>query len=220
MKELFSSGDFNIKITSFNDAKNDLDKLTGQQWHVIEQAGTEVFQSVPFEEKLIHFSAYGRRLPAWHAVLMDFCKENNLYYDYSTHGGRYPTADPEQLYRQYAWHLNHSLFTLSWPVELTNPERAGHLHPITCRWFEAACAGSVILGRKPANEVFDQWLFPDLVIALDPKASQNEIRQQLENIWKNRKELYSAVNEKQNRYYGRLTWDNRVQRILELLKHN
>jgi hypothetical protein len=218
IKSLFSSDDFNIKITSFNDAKKDLEKLTSGKWQVIEQAATEgLFHPVSFENKIIHFSSYGRRWPALHEVLLEFCEKNNLYYDFTTHDGRHPAAEPEWLYRQYAWHLNHSLFTFSWPVELTNPTRAGHLHPVTCRWFEAACSGTVIIGRNPDNELFDHYLFPGAVVEIDPAGKKEYIFGILENIWDNRKSLYDRACEQQRIHYSKLIWQNRLQKMLQLI---
>jgi Glycosyl transferases group 1 len=220
IQKLFSNDDFNIKLTSFNDAKADLEKLTGQKWMVIEQAASsELFHSVPYEEKSIHFSSYGRKWPLVHHALMEFCSNKNLYYDFTTHNGKHPTAEPEDLYRQYAWHLNHSLFTISWPVEFTNPHRAGQLHPITCRWFEAANSGTVILGKSPDNEMFSKSLFPNLVVDLKPSSDKTDILRQLDDIWAKRKELYIQANKMREENHQRLTWENRVKRILGFLNH-
>jgi hypothetical protein len=218
IKSLFSSDDFNIKITSFNDAKEDLEKITSKKWHVIEQAATEgLFYSVPFEQKQIQFSSYGRKWPALHEALLEFSKSKNLYYDFTTHDAKHPIVEPELLYRQYAWHLNHSLFTFSWPVELTNPSRAGHLHPITCRWFEAACAGTVMIGKKPGNEKFDEYLFPNAVVEMDPSEKMDGMLEKLEKIWDMRKNLYDRAYEQQKTHYSAMIWSNRVRRMLELI---
>jgi hypothetical protein len=128
-KNLFSDDGFNIRITSFEDAVEHLQTITGKGWHAIEQAvPKELFPIVPEKEKLIDFSSYGRRYPAFHTALLDYCHGNHLYYDYTTHDGIHPTAPDEELYNQYAWHLSHSIFTISWPVEMTHPKRAGRLN--------------------------------------------------------------------------------------------
>jgi hypothetical protein len=217
IRSLSALNDFNVRITSFNDAREDLEKLTGRPWYAIEQAATTgLFKNVPFEEKLIHFSSYGRRWPALHKAVIEFCAGKGLYYDFTTHDGRHPTAEPELLYNQYAWHLNHSLFTFSWPVELTNPSRAGHLHPVTCRWFEAAASGTIIIGKKPGNENFDQYILPETVVELDPDSDYKTMRRRLEEIWEARYDLYEAAGKRQSKYYEKLFWENRVCRMLEL----
>ena len=218
IKKLYSNDQFNICITSFSDAVEDLGALTGKHWFAIEQAVPEnLFVPVPAEKKLIHFSSYGRRLPAFHEVLLEFCKKNHLYYDFTTHDAKHPTAPEEDLYIQYAWHMSHSLFTFSWPVELTNPRRAGELHPITCRWFEAAAAGTCIIGRKPGNKRFDEIVHPDIVTEIDPFASRGEITKRLESIWSGREQFAEKARSIQALNIGRWTWVERVHRMMEIL---
>ncbi len=218
-KKLFSNDLFNIRITSFNDAAPFLEQLTGKPWFAIEQAVPEaLFKHVSATEKTIAFSSYGRRLPVFHSALLEFCKSNDLYYDYTTHDGKHPTAPESELYGQYAWHISHSTFTVSWPVELTNPIRAGRLHPITCRWFEAASAGTIILGRKPNNEMFDKYLARDLVVDVDPYLPRKELLKKLETLYTHRLALQQKANDIMQSNATRWTWNNRVQRMLQLLK--
>jgi hypothetical protein len=217
-KKLFSNNLFNIKITSFNDAELALEKLTGHKWQTIEQAvPATLFSSVPLTEKLIHFSSYGRRLPEFHNALLEFCSLNNLYYDYTTHNGQNPAAPEEELYKQYAWHLNHSLFNVSWPVEITNPARAGKLNPITCRWFEAVAAGTIILGKKPNNTLFDNMLHPDLVIEVDPNSNKEQLFRKLDEIVATKEQYYEQAKSIAEKILPKITWGNRVERILENL---
>jgi hypothetical protein len=197
----------------------DLEFLTGKKWFAIEQAVPEdLFTPVPIEKRSIHFSSYGRRFPEFHRVLLAFCKAHDLYYDFTTHDGKHPTAPEEDLYRQYAWHLSQSLFTISWPVELTSPQRAGKLHPITCRWFEAASAATCIVGRKPGNKRFDDILHPGLVCEIDPHASPDTIMKQLEIIWSSRDQLAEKARVIQEANVQRWSWKNRVERMLEFIK--
>jgi len=218
IERLFSNQTWDILITSFNDAAADLEKLTGRKWHCIEQAAdAELFQPVPLNERIIHFSSYGRRYPVLHQVVKDFCKANHLYYDYTTHDARHPVVDATELYQQYAWHLCHSVFTLSWPVELTNPARAGHLRPITCRWFEGAAAGTVILGRQPDNAAFKEWLGENVVIDIDPNAGGQELYRRIEKVWTNRESLLNNAALLAAARKADWTWNERVKRILSWL---
>jgi len=218
IKRLFSNNTWDILITSFNDAVDDLNKLTGRKWHCVEQAADdEIFQSVPLNERLIHFSSYGRRYPVLHDVIKDFCKVNGLYYDYTTHDARHPVVEAAELYKQYAWHLSHSVFTLSWPVELTNPDRAGHLHPITCRWFEAAAAGTLILGLPPDNIAFKDYFGNSMVQAIDPREGKPSLYRKLETIWGQREVLFSKTSIERKNKINSWTWNERVKRIVSFL---
>ena len=218
IKKLFSNNTWDILITSFNDAVDDLQKLTGRKWYCVEQAADAgLFQPVPLNERLIHFSSYGRRYPALHQALQEFCQRKGLYYDYTTHDAKHPVADAAELYRQYAWHLSHSVFTLSWPVELTNPARAGHLHPITCRWFEAAASGTIILGMQPGNTAFTEWIAADMVTQIDPNTNSQLLAQQLEIIWNKREDLFNNAFQVREKKYKSWTWNERVNRIVSWL---
>lgn len=218
IKELFSSDDFNIRITTFHEAVPHLEKLTGRKWHAIEQAVPSFFRPPEStDQKLIAFSSYGRRIESFHKVVIDFCKMNGLYYDYSTTNGSNITVSAEELYLQYAWHMRHSMFTISWPVELTNPSRAGRLNPITCRWFEAAASGTVILGRKPDNLLFDEILAPELVVEIDPSDSKQGLMKRLDKIYSDRASFLQKAQNIQRDNYQRWTWDNRVNRILNII---
>ena len=217
IRKLFSDNTWDILITSFNDAVPDLEKATGRKWHCIEQAADgELFQPLSTEERLIHFSSYGRRYPVLHEALKDFCRANGLYYDYTTHDARHPTADAPELYRQYAWHVSHSLFTFSWPVELTNPARAGHLRPITCRWFEAAAAGTVIVGQKPGNPQFDKYFPPEMVVDLDPAGRAEDFINGLERLMKYKDQYTDRARHHAGVLKDTISWNNRVERIRKL----
>ncbi len=218
IKNLFSGDAFNVLISSFHDAAEHLTRLTGKHWNAIEQAvPADRFNLVEKEEKLIHFSSYGRRHARFHDCLLEFCRQQDLYYDYSTHNAPNVWIHEEELYRHYAWHLQHSFFTVSWPVEITNPLRAGYFNPITCRWFEAAACGTVVIGQAPDNVLFDKLLHPDLVVKIDPEAPKNEIFKKLGHLWANRQQYQQAAYAIGMEQGDNLTWKNRVNRMLALL---
>jgi hypothetical protein len=218
IKKLCSEGTWDILITSFNDAVDDLKKVTGREWHCIQQAADkDLFIGASLGERLIHFSSYGRRYPALHEVIKEFCEKKGLYYDYTTHDGLHPVVDSAELYKQYAWHLNHSLFTFSWPVEFTNPARSGHLHPITCRWFEAMASGTIILGKKPANDIFKDWLDDDLVIDIDPSQNKGELLLALDRIWEARDHLCEKALSIKTKKHSCISWNERVRSIMSII---
>lgn len=218
IKRLFSNNKWDILITSFNDAVDDLEKITGRQWHCSAQGTDEdLFPYVPLNERLIHFSSYGRRHPILHEVLKEFCLSKGLYYDYTTHDGKNSFVNAAELYRQYSWHISHSLFTVSWPVELTNPVRAGHLHPITCRWFEAAASGTVILGRQPDNVMFNRWLGEHIVVEIDYSVDKQNLLAKLESVWSDRENLFTKASRLRENKINTWTWNERVNRILSWL---
>lgn len=218
IKKLFSKKPFDLCITSFADAVPYLQALTGHQWHAIEQAVPEqIFPEVAVGERVIDFSSYGRRLERFHKILIDYCNANQLYYDYSMQASRNVQATAQEFYKQYAWHLSHSKFTISWPVELTSPARAGRLHPVTCRWFEAAAAGTVVVGRPPANEFFNGFFFPKFVLPVDPDGEASEIYKVLDHYYQDHESLLYSAAAYRAKQLSSWTWKERVKRMLSLL---
>jgi hypothetical protein len=119
-------------------------------------------------------------------------------------------------YRQYAWHLRHSNFSVNLPVELTSPERAGKLHPITCRWFEAAAAGTIILGQPPGSKSFLELFPQDFVSRVNISNSEKDIVKQLLTLWDKRSELLDHSARIRMSMLNDWTWEARVNQILGL----
>ena len=218
LRALFSGPQWNVRVTSFDDAIPMLEAGTGGVWHHADQAvSLQYFEPAAFEQKVIHFSSYGRRDPTVHEALLRFCAARGLYYDYTTHGRGHPAAGPIELLKQFAWHLCHSLFTVGWPVEVTHPQRAGSLSPITCRWFEAAAAGAVVIGQAPANPRFKQLFGEDFVTPIAPTQSVDQIVGRLEQVWEKRAELSARALARRERMGWQLDWSERVRAMLKLV---
>lgn len=216
--DAFSDDTFNIRITSFQEAVPYMEKITGKKWYAIEQAVPDAFfECLPYEQRSISFSSYGRRLPGFHQILLEFVQENNLYYDFSTHNGSIINKYDAYIYKHYEWHVAHSMFNVCWPVELSDPRRAGSLRPITCRWFEVAAAGTCIIGKKPDNKYFDTCLHPNLVIELDPFKKKQELFRDLDKLWQNRESHLKLSQQIRDENIHRWTWKDRVERILKLI---
>jgi len=216
--DAFSDDTFNIHITSFSEAVPYMERITGKKWYAIEQAAPEdFFECLPTDQRVIPFGSYGRKFPSFHETLLEFTRENKLYYDFSTYNGTLVTKFDPYMYKHYAWHVSHSMFNVCWPVELTDPKRAGTLNPITCRWFEVAAAGTCIIGKKPANQYFDTILHPDLLVELDPFKKRNELIRDLEKLWQNRESHLKLSQQLRNENIHRWTWKNRVERMLQLI---
>jgi len=211
---LFSGSEWNIPITSFQDAMPLLKKTTGRNWHQIDQAVSMKYFPAK-NSKEIAFSSYGRRHPLVHEAIKKFCLQHSIYYDYTTHGRTAPTADPLELYRQYAWHMSQSQFTVCWPVEVTHPERAGGLSPITCRWFEAVAAGAVAVGKEPRNLRFREMFGNNLILDINPDAGTSKILKRLGEIWNRRSSLSMKSETFRRKMVSKIDWSERVGRMLE-----
>ncbi|GAX42116.1 hypothetical protein NIES4075_31160 [Tolypothrix sp. NIES-4075] len=218
IRRVLQSAKWDLAITSFHGALSFLKEQTQQKWYAVAQGvKLDRFKTVAKEEKLISFSAYGRRLDNVHQSVKEYCLQTDKYYEYTTTTGLQPQLDPRENYRQYAWHLAHSFFTFSWAVEITNPKRVLTFSPITCRWFEAAASGTVILGQAPNEPEFEKIFGSNLVIPIDYTDSQDKLQLIWEELWKNRYIHFESALRTRERLAQSWSWESRVWEILKLI---
>lgn len=218
IQRLFSNNDIDILITSFNDAIQYLEKLTNRKWHYIPQGIPDFFFPDTSENfRNIAFSSYGRRLDKIHEIIKVFCFEKSLHYDYSTSKGIQKGIMPIEAYKQYAWHLKHSIFNISWSVNITNPQRSKFLNPITARWFENASSGVTTIGLPPNNTVFADELFPEMVINLDPNKNKLELIKDIESLWEQREMLMNKSTQQSLENRNKWNWNNRISKINSII---
>lgn len=218
IRRVLQSAKWDLAITSFHGALSFLQEQTQHKWYAVAQGvKLDRFKPVAKEEKLISFSAYGRRLDNVHQSVKQYCLQTDKYYEYTTTTGLQPQLDPCENYRQYAWHLAHSFFTFSWAVEVTNPKRVLTFSPITCRWFEAAASGTVILGQAPKEPEFEKIFGDNLVIPIDYTDSQDKLQLIWEELWKNRYIYFESALKTRERLAQNWSWESRVWEILKLI---
>jgi hypothetical protein len=217
IRRVLQSANWDLVITSFHGALPFLEEQTQHKWYAIPQGvKLDRFKPVTKEEKLISFSAYGRRLQNVHNSIKEYCLQTDKYYEYTTTTGLQPQLDPCENYRQYAWHLSHSFFTFSWAVEVTNPKRVLTFSPITCRWFEAAASGTIILGQAPKDPEFEKIFGSDLVIPIDYMQSQDKLELFWQELWENRLYYFQSALKSREKLGNQWSWESRINEILKL----
>jgi hypothetical protein len=221
IKRVLASTKWDFTITSFQGAIPFLEEHTQRKWYTVAQGvKLERFKPVVQEQKVINFCAYGRRLEKVHNSIKDYCLQTENYYDYTTAASVQSQLHPREYYGQYAWHLNHSFFTFCWPVELTHPKRVLTFSPITCRWFEAAASGTIILGQAPNDPFFNKIFGSELVIPIDYKDSEKNLFSKWEHIWENRHYYLHKALKTRELLSQSWSWENRVKEILNLIDCN
>jgi hypothetical protein len=218
IRRMLASGRFDVLVTSFPAAVPMLARETGRQWHAVTQGVmAKRFYPLPNDrEPTIAFSSYGRRWPVLHDALRQFCHKYRLHYDYTVAAGLQVGTDPRDNYEQLAWHLRQSWFTVGWPVELTNPKRVRTFSPITCRWFEAAASGAVLIGAPPTDPAFDTIFGPGFVEPIPPYAPIDELVRRLGDLWERRRDLRAARLHLHRDRCDEWTWESRVRGIRSL----
>jgi hypothetical protein len=210
---------WDLVITSFSGAQGFLQEHTQREWHVIPQ-GVKLDRFAPPapEEKIIGFCSYGRRLENLHEALRKYSSAARCHYEYTTAATLQPHLDPRENYAMYGWHLAHSIFNVCWPVEVTHPDRVFTFSPITCRWFEAAASGNVVIGRAPQDPGVEELFGSDFVIPVDHRATPVEFSALLEDLWAHRHHHIEQASARRRAFADRWSWEARVLSILHLLK--
>jgi hypothetical protein len=215
IRAILRSAKWDLTITSFQGAVPFLEAQTQRRWFAVPQGvKLERFRLGAAQNRVIDFSAYGRRLRNVHESVKRFCAETGHYYEYTTTSRLMPGIDAREQYDQYAWRLRHSVFNFCWPVETTNPDRVRTFSPITCRWFEAAASGTVVVGQPPKDPGFPEMFGEDFVVPLAPQCNDDE----LIPFWSRLVEGRDAHLEAARRRYLKLSdnwsWERRIKDIL------
>ena len=218
LRRVLRAARWDLAVTSFRCAVPMLETATQRKWHSVPQGISPArFAPPPEAGRVIEFSAYGRRVPAVHKHLLRQSIEAGTHYDFSACARLADNVSVESAYRQYAWHLGRSAFTFCWPVEVTSPERAAMLSPVTCRWFEAAASGTVVLGKPPRDPDFVELFGPDAVIGVDPAITSEELAQLVSDLTRRRASLREAAMARRSDRIERWSWQSRVRSIMELV---
>lgn len=218
IRRVLNSTHWDLTVTSFSGAVPFLEAATQRKWFAVPQGvKLQRFSPADMEKRLIEFCAYGRRVDRVHKSVQEFCTANGMYYDYTTRASLQPDVSSQEQYKQYAWHVRHSIFNFCWPVEMTHPDRVHSFSPITCRWFEGAASGSVLVGRAPADPGFRELFGDDLVVELDPDLGADDLRCVLARLWNHRMSHLERARERYLAYSSKWSWDSRVHAILKLM---
>lgn len=205
--------------TAFHGARPFLEERTQREWHLIRHGvRLDRFQPASEPERVIDFCAYGRRQEKVHNVIKEFCAREGKYYDYTTAASIQPNVDAREHYSHYAWHLSRSIFNFCWPVEATHPGLIRGHSPITCRWFEAAASGDVIVGQAPTEPGFEHLFGPNAVLNIDD--GNGNLMNVFEKLWEKRREHLRAAFERRALLSHNWTWESRIREILGILNLN
>lgn len=214
IRRVVRSTDWDFTSTAFHGARSFLEEETQREWHLVRHAvNLKRFRPAPKETRIIDFCAYGRRLEPVHGAMKELCGRNGKYYDYTTTASVQPQLDARDHYNQYAWHLRHSIFNFCWPVEVTSPGLAKAHSPITCRWFEAAASGNVILGKAPQEPGFEEIFGTDGVIEIDHV--NGNLPSLCESLWEKRDCYLERALERRANLSSKWSWEARIAEILK-----
>jgi hypothetical protein len=124
--------------------------------------------------RVIDVYAMGRRSPTTHRALLDLADRRNWFYMYDTIAAR-GVPDHREHRRHLAGLLRRSRYFLAYPGKVDVVAETGGQEEIGFRYFEGAAAGTVLVGKAPANPWFEKLLgWQDAVIPLPYGATEVE----------------------------------------------
>jgi hypothetical protein len=213
IRRVLRATDWDFVSTAFHGAKPWLEEETQREWHLVRHAvKLSRFRLASDQARVIDFCAYGRRHEKVHQAVKEYCALDGKYYDYTTSASVQPHLDARDHYKQYAWHLAHSIFNFCWPVEVTHPGRLKTHSPITCRWFEAAASANVIVGRAPTDPGFNEIFGADAVIEIDHV--NGNLASLCEALWVNRESYLQGALKRRASLSAKWSWESRIDEIL------
>ncbi|MCU1265065.1 MAG: hypothetical protein JWM21_1383 [Acidobacteria bacterium] len=214
IRRVLDSTNWDFTSTALYGSRFFLEEETQRSWHLVRHAvNLNRFRPAPSDRRVIDFCAYGRRLEPIHKTMREYCGRNGKYYDYTTTALVQSDLDPRDHYGQYAWHLCHAIFNFCWPMELTHPSRAKAHSPITCRWFEAAASGNVILGQVPLEPGFAKLFGHDAVIEIDQ--ANGDLAGLFESLWEKRECYLQRALVRRQELCSNWSWESRIGEIME-----
>jgi hypothetical protein len=212
---------FDYVIVSCQQAVNVIERLVrGECRYVLPGIDAEEFCPIPGLPRFIDVLSIGRRSERMHQELVSAAQADKIFYFHDTisyRGCKYGliTAEPKQHRGLLARLAKRSKYFVVNPGKFDEPKTVGQEEVIGPRFFEGAASGTVMIGRKPNNAVFDELFFwPDAVIDIPHESEQvmeilNDLNAQPKRLEKIRKN--NMTNSLLNH-----DWLYRWEQVLEL----
>lgn len=208
---------FDVVITSCHGSVEAFEK----EFHIpchYHPPGVDALRFSPFPglpARSIEFLSIGRRSADLHKKLLALSEKDGLMYQYDTLIGPRIT-DPAEHRLLLANLAMRSKYFLVNPAKFNVQKQTEGQSEIGYRFFEGAAAGTIMLGVKPQNEIFDKYFhWRDAVIEIPFDV------QAFEAFWRkldSRPECTDVIR-KNNIYYSLMEhdWVHRWRAILNLL---
>ena len=144
-------------------------KLSGQPFTYLPPS-VNTIQSSPhpfFPSRVIDITNVGRRSPITHKALLEIIEKKNFFYYYNP-AEDFSVIDAKEHRDWFVNILKRTRYFVTNYAKFDRPEETGGQQEAGFRFFEGAAAGTVMLGKPPANEVFARdFDWPDAVIPME-----------------------------------------------------
>lgn len=164
---------FDHVFVGFKGSVDAISNVIGRPCHFLPYA-VDAIRFSPYPNppaRVIDVYSLGRRLEGLHRTLLKFTAERNMFYVYETlqTGAENLVSNHRQHRELLANQIKRSRYFLVAPGKANLPEVTRGQIEVPARFFEAAAAGTVMIGQAPDCELFHQLFgWRDAVIAIDP----------------------------------------------------
>jgi hypothetical protein len=160
---------FDLVVLYYSKSVDPINKLLGEQKCIFLPPGVDTirFSACPgYPERHIDVYSMGRRSATTHAAFMKMTSGNRFFYLYdSTSADR--VLNPIDHRILFSNISKRSRYFIVNPGLIDRPDIRGTQIEIGNRYFEAAAAGSILLGERPNNGEFEKFFdWPDALIEL------------------------------------------------------
>src|SRR5271166_4076673 len=117
-------------------------------------------------ERVVDVYSIGRRSEVTHQRLLRMVQESDLFYLHDSIGGHLANNSKEHR-ALFASIAKRSRYFIVNPGKIDLPDVRGNQIEVSNRYFEGAASGTIMIGERPTNEVFEKLFdWPEAVIQL------------------------------------------------------
>lgn len=159
---------FDLVVLYYSQSVKAVSELIGDKC-IFLPPGVDTMRFCPYPDtpqRSIDVYSVGRRSPITHREILKMAGEDGLFYLYDSTSAD-QVLDPTEHRMLFANLLKRSRYFIVNPGLIDRPDIRGTQIEIGNRYFEAAAAGSILLGQRPLNGQFEQLFdWPDALIDL------------------------------------------------------
>jgi hypothetical protein len=160
---------FDLVVLYYSQSINPVNALLGQQKCIFLPPGVDTIRfcdnPIP-PQRTIDIYSMGRRSAVTHEAFMKMAAEDGLFYVYDSTSAD-QVLDPTEHRILFSNLSKRSRYFIVNPGLIDRPDIRGTQIEIGNRYFEAAAAGSILLGERPNNGEFEKFFdWPDSLIDL------------------------------------------------------
>lgn len=216
--EFFDNFDLIVVGTAHSNVVENVKKITGLPCEYL-APGVNAAKFYPDLDKPRPFDvcSLGRRSSVTHEALLALAEDKKIVYYYDAQGGANLRRSDYQEHRTFtSTILKNSRYFIANHAKINQPNKSGEQHEIGYRFFEGVAAGSILLGKPPQVEAFDQnFDWPNAVIPI--KFDEPDIGNVIANLDSQPALLKEIQTNNVVNSLLKHDWVYRWERILEIL---